>query len=80
MNKKILTGILVGLMSASMTSAVGCSIYEGKESTGNPQQDVWSIERVYATAQELGFEGSLEDLIALFKGDPGQDGVGIKSI
>ncbi len=39
--------------------------------------DLWTIERVYATAQDLGFEGTLEELIAMFKGAdgaPGKDG------
>ncbi len=34
----------------------------------------WSIERVYALAQENGFEGSLEDFITLFKGEKGNKG------
>ncbi len=39
-----------------------------------PEDEVWTIERVYATAKELGFEGTLEDLIAEFKGEAGRDG------
>ena len=55
---------------------VGC----GEEPEREPekeQADLWSMERVYASAQELGFKGTLEELIAMFKGekgDPGKDG------
>ncbi len=48
--------------------------------------DVWTIERVYAQAQELGYQGTLDELIAQFKGADGtdgvdgKDGVGIKTM
>lgn len=77
------------LASATLTCATACTnIFKDwfPSFQSSPQEKVWSMERVYATAQELGFEGSLEDLIALFKGEQGvpgkdgKDGVGIKSI
>ncbi len=46
----------------------------GEEKPQKEQADLWSMERVYAKAQELGFEGTLEELIAMFKGADGADG------
>ncbi len=47
------------------------------------ESSLWTIEKVYAEAVDLGFEGTLDDLIALFKGETGEtgaDGVGIDNI
>ena len=49
----------------------------GEKSEKDPekeQADLWSMERVYASAQELGFKGTLEELIAMFKGEKGENG------
>ncbi len=70
--------LCLGLASCGIDSSDGSSSSDGGGSwSGDSEKDpddVWTIERVYAQAQELGFEGSLEDLIALFKGEAGQDG------
>ncbi len=52
----------------------------GNGGNGGDSSDLWTVERLYAEAQAKGFEGSLDDLIALFKGDKGERGVGIKSV
>ena len=70
----VLLAIVATLCMAFGLSA--CGEESGKEPE-KEQADLWSMERVYASAQELGFKGTLEELIAMFKGekgDPGQDG------
>lgn len=45
--------------------------------TGNYKGDndeQWSVERLYVLAQENGFDGTLEDFIAMFKGEQGEQG------
>ena len=44
------------------------------------EPELWSIDRVYAEAKQLGYEGTLDELIEMFKGNDGQDGIGIESI
>ena len=54
-----------------------------KNTVSKDENDVWTYERVYARARELGFEGTLDELIDSLKGadgKDGKDGVGIKSI
>jgi hypothetical protein len=39
-----------------------------------------AFEQVYAMAQEAGYTGTLEELIELFKGEPGMAGLGITNV
>lgn len=61
------------LSTATMTLCLtfGLAACGGETDTGS---DLWSVQRAYATAQELGFEGSLEEFIAMLKGADGKDG------
>ena len=70
-NGKLTKLLVAGLLSATMlgtTALAGCND-EGKKDNG-----LLSMQDVYAKAQELGFEGTLEELIAMFKGDKGDTG------
>ncbi len=84
MKKKFLT-VLLAFVSV-LCLCLGLVACGGNGLPDEPEGEVWTIERVYATAKELGFEGTIEDLIAEFKGEDGQDGkdgkdgVGIKRI
>lgn len=45
------------------------------DDNGNGNGESWSIDRVYVIAQENGFDGSLDDFIAMFKGEQGEQGI-----
>ena len=51
----------------------GCDFSFSNGSTSEPT--VWTMETVYARAQELGYEGSLEEFRESIRGKDGQDGV-----
>ncbi len=63
--------VVVILLLTCMFTACNSS---SQDSNNNESSNLWTIEKVYAEAKEKGFEGSLEDLIALFKGDQGIQG------
>ena len=84
MKKRIIALLIMLSLLAVAIFSVGC-----KDTTQDSQQELWSMQKVYSKAQDLGFEGSLDDLIELFKGEKGDkgdkgndgaDGVGIKDI
>lgn len=85
MKRKIVLAFLTAFAVLSLCLALAAC---GGNSTEKQQEqtDLWSMERVYSTAKELGFQGTLDELIAMFKGDkgdPGQDGkngAGIQSV
>ncbi len=83
MKRKLLTILLTLITALCLTLGLAACDRNGASSESD---DIWTIERVYAHAQALGFEGSLEDLIAQFKGEAGKDGldgkdgVGVKKI
>lgn len=78
MKRKFLTVLLTLIASLCLCfGLVACDNKSGNgnnETTDSTETDLWTIERVYATAKELGFGGTLEDLIAEFKGEDGKDG------
>ena len=82
MKKKFLL-IMLAIVSA-LCLAFGLTACGGGRD--NAEEDTWTMNRLYAKAQELGFEGTLDELIDMFKGDKGddgedgKDGVGIKSV
>ena len=65
MNKKALLGFLAGCMTLSLATAVGCvpskTPQDSTESSSSSemQTNLWTLETVYARAQELGYDGSL---------------------
>ncbi len=76
--RKIAVFLALTMSAAVFTGLFACGGNESNTVTpGGDSEDKWTIERVYETAADMGFEGSLEDLIALFKGEqgaPGKDG------
>lgn len=73
--KKKLVSIFAAVCAACITA--GFAACEEETGASTP---VWTMESVYATAQELGFEGTLEEFKATIKGADGKDGVGIKDM
>ena len=72
MKKRKFLVILLTIATA-LCMAFGLSAC-GEKEPEREQSDLWSMERVYASAQELGFQGTLEELIAMFKGEKGDTG------
>ena len=85
-NTKILTLLLSGAFAIS--SLTGCfggnnnssSSSSSPSASGGGNGDTYTIETLYAKAQDLGFEGTLEEFKEYVKGDRGEDGVGIEDI
>ena len=76
MKKKIVLAVLAGISALSLACGIAaCGVVGGSQ-----EDDLWTIDRVYAEAQELGFRGTLDELIAMFKGDDGKDGRGITAL
>ena len=74
MKRKILLVLLSLLFCASCAVLFGaCAFGNGGETSGGTENG-WSVETVYAQAQELGYEGSLQEFIALVSGKDGADG------
>ncbi|HIR66509.1 MAG TPA: leucine-rich repeat protein [Candidatus Coproplasma avicola] len=79
MKKKILTVITVLATAASCAFSVTACGGNGNQ-TGRPE---WTIETAYAEAQDLGYEGTLEQFLEQIKGKDGadgKDGTGIQSV
>ena len=74
--KKILLAMLATLTAGFCALGVACGETESS-ATGEEGNTVWTMQTVYAKAQELGYTGSLEEFIATVSG---KDGVGIKNI
>jgi serine protease Do len=69
--------ILILILTISLLSS--CSFFD----TGEDEPPTLSVESVYAMACDAGYQGTLDDFIAEFKGTdgaPGGDGLGIKSV
>ena len=72
--KKLLLGLLsVGCTACLSVDLAGCSFFQNNASTST-EKEIWTMETVYAKAQSLGFEGTLEEFIALISGKDGKDG------
>ena len=79
MKKKILTLIAVLATAASCAFSVTACGGNGNQS-GRPE---WTIKTAYAEAQDLGYEGTLEQFLEQIKGKDGadgKDGTGIQSV
>ena len=72
--------IWIALLSAAMLAACAFGFAACGGENEDPQPQVWTMETVYAEAQELGYTGTLEEFIATVSGKDGQDGVGISSV
>ncbi len=69
-----------------LSAAIACCGAAIISSCGQPSDDAsnsgWSVQTAYAQAVDLGFEGTLEEFLALIEGEEGadgRDGVGIES-
>ncbi len=89
MKKKILIAILTVLMVISFTFVIiGCANNQSQSEWGT----TFTVETAYAKAQELGYEGTLQEFMDSIKGKDGvdgqdgkdgkdgKDGLGIKSV
>ena len=66
---------LIGLLVVICLVFTGCVASPENPDTGNGDSGyVLEFETVYAMAQEAGYTGTMEDLIALFKGEKGDKG------
>ncbi len=75
--------LLAGMLAIATALTMACGIAACGHTKVAVKDELWTMERVYAKAQELGFEGTFEELVEKFKGDAGKDGkdgVGIKDI
>ena len=79
MKKKILT--LIAVLATAASCAFSVTACGGNSNqTGRPE---WTIETAYAEAQDLGYEGTLEQFLEQIKGKDGadgKDGTGIQSV
>lgn len=79
--KKLILATLLSLTICFSGTMLGC--FKKQDET---PENLWTIQDVYAKAQDLGFEGTLEELIAMFKGekgdkgDSGEQGIGISNV
>lgn len=71
--QSLLLGLMMLLMAVCFMSFVACDY--GEET--NDSKEEWTYDSVYAQAQSLGYEGTLEEFIALISGKDGADGVGV---
>ena len=77
MGSKLKNFIAVLISVCVFLTVSACGGNDGDQTGGTGSTDTgekWTIQRVYDKAVDLGFEGSLDDLIALFKGDKGEQG------
>ena len=74
MKKLIITTCLLLVVAAIGIALVACG---ETPANNNTQQSGYALNfnTVYALAEENGYTGTLEDLVALFKGATGEDGV-----
>ena len=70
MKKKFWLILLV--LASALCLALGLAACSDGEKAN--EGDTWTMDHLYAKAQELGFEGTLDELIAEFKGEAGKDG------
>ena len=79
MKRKILIIMLaIGAVLCSVLGCVACSGNEGSQDNNHLDDNfVWTTQSAYNFATDLGYEGSLEEFIALISGE---DGVGIDTI
>ena len=74
--KRIIYILLVCLaVSVCLCSCVGLTLVDGEG--GYNEKAELSVDYVYQLAKDAGYSGTLKQIIAEFKGEPGADGVGI---
>ena len=76
--KKLWRTFFLGLLTLLMAACISCAVACSGGSSGEKEE--WTYASVYAQAQSLGYEGTLEEFIALISGKDGADGVGVKTV
>jgi len=71
--KKLFT-LMIFILTLCLCLASCGSPDKGNPDDGKDEITEWTVEAVYARAQNLGYEGSLEDFIDLVSGKDGKDG------
>ncbi|MCH5157489.1 MAG: hypothetical protein J1G02_06420 [Clostridiales bacterium] len=66
--------IAIAMSVCMILSIVACSENGKVHDAEENKNEIWSIARLYALAQENGFDGTFEDFVAIFKGDKGNQG------
>ena len=69
----ILLVAIIVLVFATSIMLIACTPKDDGSESGDANVDAPSFEQVYAYAQEAGFTGTMEELVALFKGDSAYD-------
>ncbi len=70
--KKFVTLLLVVVMGIG--SLLGLTACGKKDDDSNKGEVVWNLQTIYAQAQELGYNGTLEEFLATVKGATGEKG------
>ncbi len=79
MRKKLLLVLLAVISTICMAFAFG-SCDDTTTSKNDGWGNVFTVQTAYAHAQELGYEGTLEEFLASIQGKDGKDAVGIKTV
>lgn len=68
------------LWTAALTAVTSICIACGVSACARERRQVWTADSAYAKAQELGYEGELEEFLEMLRGADGQDGRGITDV
>lgn len=78
MKRSIVFVLVLALVTVLSLSLFACG--NDKEPTPDFANDSFTVEQAYAYAEELGFNGTLDEFVAMLSGKDGANGVGISTI
>ena len=78
MKRSIVFVLVLALVTVLSLSLFACE--NDKEPTPDFANDSFTVEQAYAYAEELGFNGTLDEFVAMLSGKDGANGVGISTI
>lgn len=78
MKRSIVFVLVLALVTVLLLSLFACG--NDKEPTPDFANDSFTVEQAYAYAEELGFNGTLDEFVAMLSGKDGANGVGISTI
>ena len=78
MKRSIVFVLVLALATVLSLSLFACG--NDKEPTPDFANDSFTVEQAYAYAEELGFNGTLDEFVAMLSGKDGANGVGISTI
>ena len=78
MKRSIVFVLALALVTVLSLSLFACG--NDKEPTPDFANDSFTVEQAYAYAEELGFNGTLDEFVAMLSGKDGANGVGISTI